>query len=124
MTFLVLAILAADCTIPAPKIPKEWAECKKDDDCALASDNCRFCDNYIPVNKAFQTAATMRDLENRLAAKCVKQCPSCPPSEVELKCIDSYCSASKKKKEKAPAATPTPKPAQPAPQPQPAPAKP
>jgi len=100
MTFvLVLKLLlhaplaqSQTCSLPKYEPPKEWQACVRDTDCILASDPCRYCENFIPVNRMYTFQATEADLEKRLASKCIKKCePKCDPRSNALKCIDSYC---------------------------------
>ena len=106
MTFALIVSLmlpvslgqSQNCTLPPYKATNEQRACTKDDDCTLASDACRMCQDFIPVNKVNSIPVTMDDLEKRLAAKCIKQCEQkCDPRSVVVKCVDSYCTASKVK---------------------------
>lgn len=97
------APLAQACTLPKYEPPKEWRECKKDDDCTFASDDCRMCENWVAVNKVWSTQALMADLEKRLASKCIKECKlTCDIRSIQLKCIDNYCTGRKVKLVKLP----------------------
>lgn len=106
MTFaLLLAVVldaplaqSAACTLPPYQAPAEWRACKKDDECTLASDACRMCQDFVPVHKAHSLPATQADLEKRLKARCIKKCEqSCDPRSVEVKCVDGFCAAKRVK---------------------------
>lgn len=105
MTFaLLLAVVldaplaqSATCTLPAYKAPAEWRACKKDEECWLASDACRKCQDFVAVNKVYSLQATQQDLEQRLKANCIKKCEMCDMRTVELKCLDGYCTAKRVK---------------------------
>lgn len=93
MIRLVLLFALANTCLPKVELPAAWQACKADSDCVLASDGCRSCGNYLPVNAAHRDAATKLDLERRKAAACVLTCEACSPALVKLSCVKSKCEA-------------------------------
>ena len=90
MSFVLL--LALTC-LPKVEVPAAWQTCTADSECVLASDGCRSCGNFLPVNAKHRDAATKLDLDNRKAAACVMACEACSPATVKLSCVKSKCEA-------------------------------
>ena len=121
LTLVAPVALGADCKLPPFQAAPEHKTCKKDDDCGLASDWCRHCTTPIPVNNVYLNDYTILDLQKRLQSKCIKECKPCTHEVVELRCIDSVCTARrvpvKAAAKKPDAGTEAAKPAEPKPQP-------
>lgn len=92
MTALVLALALGNC-LPTLEVPAAWQACTADSDCVLASDACRSCGNFLPVNAKHKAAATQLDLDRRKAAACTLSCEACSPALVRVRCVASKCEA-------------------------------
>lgn len=96
LVVLLPAVASAQTCLPKLELPKAWARCAADDDCALAGDGCRSCGSFLPVHKAHRAAATKRDAAARAAAKCVMTCEACAPEAVTLRCVEAVCRAERR----------------------------
>lgn len=90
-------IVSASCLpeVMALGIPPAAFSCLSDDDCAVAGDACRSCQNPIAINKKYLELFLKLDNEARRKIKCVLTCEACSMETHRFSCIGGKCRGSK-----------------------------